>query len=345
MLSFPHPYRTRAHDAALDDGLPISRSTGSHKVRVRPRAVSSGDRGDICSRSLRRLLTDKCLGGPFRRRRSRGNHGPWLRALAGGPSGLGRAAGGSVAGLVVGFDAELGDGFHFGTALAPAAEASSADGRFRVSGDVWTARLGWSAGGAFADAALAWGRSEARSQTLDVLSGGVLDGTSGMAQNHAQATAGHRVSAGPLVAVPSLSLFAGSLEHDARTAHGAVLRTEAPGFTQGYHGWKAGLTLGTEDWLDGAGSLRWRPHLRADYERTTDEGPKTLMVRKADRAGVLSFESEERVAGLPREALCPDLEAELRSGSDAWGVRLGYSGARTDGAPEHGVQARFSLRF
>ena len=164
-------------------------------------------------------------------------------------------------------------------------------------------------------------------------------------QSHAQATAGHRVAAGPLVAVPSLSLFAGSLEHGARTAHGAVLRTKAPGFTQGYQGWKGGLSLGTEDWLDGAGALRWRPHLRADYERTTDEGPETLMVHKADRAEVLSFESEERVAGLPREALRLDLGAELRGGSDAWGVGVGLSGAWTDGETEHGVQARFSLRF
>ena len=271
--------------------------------------------------------------------------GPWVRALAGGPSGLGRAAGSSVAGVAVGFDAELGGGLHFGTSVTPEAQAASADGRSRLSGDVWTARLGWSAGGAFADAALAWGRSEARSQSVDVITGDILDGASGMVQSHVQARAGHRVSVGGWVAVPSVSLFAGSLEHDARTARSAVLRTEAPGFTQGYHGWKAGLALGTEDWLDGAGALRWRPHLRADYERTTDEGPETLMVRKADRAGVLSFESEERVERLPRETLRLDLGAELRGGSDAWGVGVGLSSAWTDGAPEHGVQARFSLRF
>ena len=269
--------------------------------------------------------------------------GPWVRTLTATPAGF--RAGGSVAGVAVGLDAELGNRFRFGTALAPAAEASSADGRSRVSGDVWTARLGWSEGGAFADAALAWGRSRARSQSVDVLTGDVLDGASGLVQSQLQATAGHRVAAGPLVAVPSVSLFVGSLEHGARTAYGAVLRTEAPGFTQGYHGWKAGLTLGTEDWLSGSGRLRWRPHLRAEWERLTDEGPETLAVRKADRAGVLSFESEERVAGLPREALRLDLGAELRGGSDAWGVGFGYSGAWTDGAPEHGVQARLSLRF
>ena len=76
-----------------------------------------------------------------------------------------------------------------------------------------------------------------------------------------------------------------------------------------------------------------------------DEVPEMLSVRKADRGGVLSFVSEERVAGLPGEALRLDLGAEFRGGSDTWGVRLGYSGARTDGETKHGVQARFSLRF
>ena len=269
--------------------------------------------------------------------------GPWVRALTGGLSA--RAAGGSVSGLAVGFDTEFGDGFHFGAAIAPEARASSADSRSQLSGDVWTAHLGWSAGGAFADAALAWGRSRARSQSVDAVTGDILDGASGLVQSHVQAKAGHRVSVGGWAAVPSVSLFAGSLEHGARTAHGAVMRTDTPGFTQSYHGWKAGLALGTEDWLDGAGALRWRPHLRADYERTTDEGPETLMVRKADRAGVLSFESEERVERLPRETLRLDLGAEFRGGSDAWGVGVGLSSAWTDGAPEHGVQARFSLRF
>ena len=270
--------------------------------------------------------------------------GPWVRALAGDLSGL--DVGGSVAGVAVGLDAELDGGFRFGTAMAPEAQASSADGRSRLSADVWTARLGWSAGGAFADAALAYGRSRTRSRSVDTLTGGVLDGVSGLAQSHVQATAGHRVSAGPLVAVPSLSLFAGSLEHDARTARSAVLRTEAPGFTQGYHGWKVGLSLGTKDWLSGSGRLRWRPHLRAEWERLTDEEPETLPVRKAGRAGVLSFVSEERVAGLPHEVLRLDLGAELRGGSDdAWGVGFGYTGARTDGETEHGVQASFALRF
>ena len=190
-----------------------------------------------------------------------------------------------------------------------------------------------------------YGRSCARSQSVDAITGDALDGASGLAQSHVQATAGHRVPVGGLVAVPSASLFAGSLEHDARTAQGEVLRTESPGFTQGYHGWKAGLSLGTEDWLSGSGRLCWRPHLRAEWERLMDEGPEMLAVRKADRAGVLSFESEERVAGLPGEALRLDLGAELRGGSDAWGVGVGYSGAWTDGAPEHAVQARFSLRF
>ena len=269
--------------------------------------------------------------------------GPWVRALADGLSG--RGAGGSVAGLAVGFDAEFGDGFHFGTAIAPAARAFSTDSRSQLSGDVWTAHLGWSVGGAFADAALAWGRSHARSQSVDTITGDALGGVSGLAQSHVQATVGHRVPVGGLVAVPSLSLFAGSLDHGARMAQGAALRTEAPGFTQGYHGWKAGLSLGTEDWLSGSGSLRWRPHLRAEWERLTDEGPETLAVRKADRAGVLSFVSEERVLGLPGEALRLDLGAEFQGSSDVWGVRLGYSGAWTSGETDHGVQARFSLRF
>ena len=59
---------------------------------------------------------------------------------------------------------------------------------------------------------------------------------------------------------------AAALKHGARTARGAVLRTEATGFMQGYHGRKAGLTLGTEDRLSG-----WRrggvPHEPGDARR------------------------------------------------------------------------------
>ena len=69
------------------------------------------------------------------------------------------------------------------------------------------------------------------------------------------------------------------------------------------------------------------------------------MVGKADRAGVLSFVSEERVARLPEETLRLDLGAEFRGDTEAWGVRLGYSGARTGGETDHGVRARATLRF
>ncbi len=256
-------------------------------------------------------------------------------------------AGGLVSGLSFGMVADFGNGLRFTSVLAEHAQTESADGRswLWLTGDVWSGRLGWSDGGLFAAAAVALGRSSARSIDIDAFSGDMLDGLFDTSQAHAEATAGYRFSAGGLFVAPSISGFAGTLSHDAHTAQGRVVLAELPSFTQRYSGWRAGLELGTEDWRPATSGLRWRPHLRAEWEHASTTGPSTVKARKSDRAGVLSFVVDEHLAGLASEVARVHLGAELQGDSDAWGLTLGLSSEWLDGRSLQAAHARFTLRF
>ena len=72
---------------------------------------------------------------------------PWVRALAGDMSGVGFHADGTVHGLAIGMDVDLGGGFRVGTSVAPDAESSfglekRGTGVTEVVGDFYAADIG-----------------------------------------------------------------------------------------------------------------------------------------------------------------------------------------------------------
>ena len=122
------------------------------------------------------------------------------------------------------------------------------------------------------------------------------------------------------------------------------MSAEVPGFSQRYAGWRAKLDLAPSGWLDGPGTLNWRPSLHLGTTRTHTSGPGQLNVRQSDHEGVLSFASRAVVKGLPRTV--HGIGASLVAArSDAWNFRMGYAGMVVDGEPVHAAVARLMIRF
>ncbi len=139
-----------------------------------------------------------------------------------------------------------------GASVAPLAEAFS-DSRdesaeVELTGEVYAAGLGWRGDAFFSDVALAHGRSRVSSRTLEAT--GLFRGSFDVKQTHAEARTGRLFPAGGMRITPSVSVFAGSLDHGGHTAEGAVMRAEIPGYSQDYRGCRAGVEVATAEWLE-----------------------------------------------------------------------------------------------
>ena len=273
----------------------------------------------------------------------------WTRALTGDSPVLAGGAEGTVQGVAMGLDAELGRGFHFGVAALPDMAASSRPGPASgfgasLEGGWYTARGGWRGRTLFAKTSVSHGRWRARSLFENPVAGGVLGGSHDLVQDHVGVKAGARLALGGMRATPSMSMYSGQVDQGAYTAQGAALRAEVPGLSQRYRGWKAGLELAPSRWLGRAGALRWRPTLHVSTMRTRTADTGVFDLRQSDRAGVLSFTSRARARGMPGtvHALGASVTA-MRS--EGWRLRLGYAGMQVDGEPVHAVGARLQVRF
>ncbi len=273
----------------------------------------------------------------------------WTRALTGDSPVLAGGAEGTVQGVAMGLDAELGRGFHFGVAALPDMAASSRPGPASglgasLEGGWYAARGGWSGRTLFAKTSVSHGRWRARSLFENSVAGGVLGGSHDLVQDHVGVKAGARLALGGMRATPSVSMYSGQVDQSAYTAQGAALRAEVPGLSQRYRGWKAGLALAPSRWLGRAGALRWRPTLHVSTMRTRTADTGVFDLYQSDRAGVLSFTSRARAQGMPGtvHALGASVTA-MRS--EGWRLRLGYAGMEVDGEPVHAVAARLQVRF
>ena len=273
----------------------------------------------------------------------------WTRALTGDSPVLAGGAEGTVQGVAMGLDAELGRGFHFGVAALPDMAASSRPGPASgfgasLEGGWYAARGGWRGRTLFAKTSVSHGRWRARSLFENPVAGGVLGGSHDLVQDHVGVKAGARLALGGMRATPSVSMYSGQVDQSAYTAQGAALRAEVPGLSQRYRGWKAGLELAPSRWLGRAGALRWRPTLHVSTMRTRTADTGVFDLHQSDRAGVLSFTSRARARGLPGtvHALGASVTA-MRS--EGWRLRLGYAGMQVDGEPVHAVAARLRVRF
>ena len=273
----------------------------------------------------------------------------WTRAFTGDSPVLAGGAEGTVQGVAMGLDAELGRGFHIGVAALPDMAASSRPGPASglgasLEGGWYAARGGWSGRTLFAKTSVSHGRWRARSLFENPVAGGVLGGSHDLVQDHVGVKAGARLALGGIRATPSVSWYSGQVDQSAYTAQGAALRAEVPGLSQRYRGWKAGLELAPSRWLGRTGALRWRPELHVSTMRTRTADTGVFDLHQSDRAGVLSFTSRARAQGLPGtvHALGASVTA-MRS--EGWRLRLGYAGMEVDGEPVHAVAARLQVRF
>ena len=288
--------------------------------------------------------------GYFEERRVRiGGLEQWTRAFAGRSPSVAGGAEGTIRGIALGLDARFARGFHFGMAAMPDLTVSSPAGVASgfdagIEGGWYAVRGGWRTGALFADTSLSHGSYRAGSVIENPAAGGVLGGGFDLAQDHARARAGVRLELGGLRATPSVALFSGSLRQGAYTAHGGALRAEVPGISQRYRGWKARLDLAPSGWREGPGALRWQPGAHLSATRTRTRGPAWLDVPQSDRAGVLSFASRARVAGLPRTVHGFGASLAVKR-SDTWRFRAGYAGMVVDGEPVHAVVAGLKVRF
>ena len=288
--------------------------------------------------------------GHFEERRVRiGGLEQWTRAFAGRSPSVAGGAEGTIRGIALGLDARFARGFHFGMAAMPDLTVSSPAGAASgfdagLEGGWYAVHGGWRTGALFADTSLSHGSYRAGSVIENPAADGVLGGGFDLAQDHARARAGVRLELGGLRATPSVALFSGSLRQGAYTAHGGALRAEVPGISQRYRGWKARLDLAPSGWREGPGVLRWRPGVHLSATRTRTRGPAWLDVAQSDRAGVLSFASRARVAGLPRTVHGFGASLAVKR-SDTWRFRAGYAGMVVDGEPVHAVVAGLRVRF
>ena len=273
----------------------------------------------------------------------------WTRAFAGGSSALAGGVEGTVRGIAFGWDATLPRGFNVGVSMMPEMAVSARRGPTldigaNVEGGRYGLRGGWRGDSLFVDTAISHGNYRMHSFMENPAVGGPLAGEFNLTQDHAHGRAGMRLDLGRIRATPSVSLFSGSLRQGAHIARGAVTRAEVPGISQRYAGWRAKLDLAPSGWLDGPGTLNWRPSLHLGTTRTHTSGPSQLNVRQSDHEGVLSFASRAVVKGLPRTV--HGIGASLVAArSDAWNFRMGYAGMVVDGEPVHAAVARLMIRF
>ena len=113
----------------------------------------------------------------------------WTRALTGDSPVLAGGAEGTVQGVAMGLDAELGRGFHIGVAALPDMAASSRPGPASglgasLEGGWYAARGGWSGRTLFAKTSVSHGRWRARSLFENPVAGGVLGGSHDLVQDH-----------------------------------------------------------------------------------------------------------------------------------------------------------------
>jgi len=212
-------------------------------------------------------------------------------------------------------------------------------------GDIWASTLAWEKGSWFSEVGLAGG--QLRGETAYDSVGGRLRGRLALSHTQLRVRAGRTLVLGDLRLTPSLSGFAGWQRQGAQRRDSAVLRAEAPGFTQPYRGVESALDVHT-DWQR-TRALQWRPEVRMEATHTRSYGPAHLRVHQADHAGVLGFVTQEGVAGLPRWAYRLQLGVTLRGQrQENWRLRLGYAGAwasQTSGQAGHAALAVFSMRF
>jgi len=252
--------------------------------------------------------------------------------------------GATVRGFSVGMSGELGDGFRVNTSFTPIAEiwSNSANRAMALAGEVWTSTLSWSNGELFSDIALAHGQVDG--EVLSDALGGHFLGNLAVSQTHVEARAGRILPLETVSVIPSISLFAGTQHHIGHTTSSGTLEAAVPSFTQGYRGMGGRIDV-VGDWREEQVSFHWRPELRLSVLQTVTGGPKVVRVRKSDRAGVLSFVSEERVGKLPGTEYRLGLGAEFRGASNAWRARFGYAGEWADGEVSHAAEAVFILKF
>ena len=282
--------------------------------------------------------------GYHARRARDGEAGYWTRSWARDTTVLAGGTEARVHGAEVGVDTPMESGFRLGISVAPEVSVSSAASGTRLGGARYAVRGGWRGDVLHAGASVSQGRYRAHAVMDNPVTGAGLSSAFGVVQDHVQIGTGARLAFNGVRVTPLVSVLSGALRHEAHAAEGAAFRAELPEFSQRYHGWKGELGVSPARWLEGPGSLRWRPALRLYTQRTRSASPASLEVSQYDRAGVLSLSSAARVSAMPRTVHGFDATVDaLRT--QAWRMQLGIAAMESDGEYNQAVYARLHMRF
>ena len=270
---------------------------------------------------------------------SAGGDGDWTRAVSGKtPMGTGATS-------TAGFDARFGHNFSIDVSasrdLSMSLQHNGAAGQ--LDGGRYVLRGRWRGETLMAGASISRGAWRGQTAFANPVVGGGLAGAFDMNQTHSQAGVGARFDLGGVRVQPSATLFSGTVERAAYRAHGTTFRAAVPEITQRYHGWKAGMRLSPADWLNGTGSVHWRPALDLNAIRTHGDAA-TFTLQQSARKRLLSFSSEVRADEMPRAVLAVGVSVDAVAFGQ-WRVRVGYAGMLVDGKPEHGVGAGLQIHF
>ncbi len=268
-----------------------------------------------------------------------GGQSRWTRAVSG------KAPVWTSATRTAGFDARFGNNFSIDVSASPDLSMSLQDNRAsgRLDGGRYVLRGRWRGETLLAGVSISRGAWRGQTAFANPVAGGGLAGAFDMDQTHSQAGVGARFDLGGVLAQPSATLFSGTVERAAYRGRGAAFRASVPEMTQRYHGWKAGMRLSSADWLNGTGTVRWRPALDLNAIRTHGDAV-TFTLRQSASTRLLSFSSVVRADAMPRTVLAAGLSVDAMAFGQ-WRVRLGYGGMLVDGKPEHGVGAGVQIHF
>lgn len=271
----------------------------------------------------------------------------WWRSQFGQGTTAARGLGADVQGLAVGMDANLGRGFSLGVAALPegTVSGSAESGPMRLEGGQYAVRGLWRDEDRFVGLTLLHGSYSADTVFYHPVVGNNFMGSFKARYQSARLTAGTRLELGGVAATPALSMFSGTYQQSAYTAHDQVFAAEVPGVSQSYTGWRAAMGLTTQRAFELGSGLQWQPTLKLGATRIHTDGADTFAMRHADRVGALEFSTSARAGQMPQTVYGFGAGVNLRGSNEGWRLRVGYAGMIADGEPVHGVMVGFRVKF
>ena len=265
----------------------------------------------------------------------------WLRPVSSHLSGIGDAG---ASGTQFGLAAQSGQYF-FSASMTPDSTGSVDALDLASNGTAYSLSSGWRNDRHFFALSASQGDYEVDSVLDNPVVSSVLLSSSQVSTRQIRASAGTNWEAGRWHFAPTASLHRGTINQSAHIAQGYALEASVPSYSQDYSAAGLGISASATDWLDAAGSLRWKPRLRLDSIRTSSQKVDGLTLRQTDRLGALSFSTAAAVRGLPETVNSLSFGATVKTAASRGTWKMGYAGLEADGELHQVAIAGYSLKF